>query len=160
MDECTSKNVKKDKNSKSPEVSDTGLFGGAYGIHSAWLDLLNCCTISSSTSQLPVTKLFDFLLDNSYKAQVSKQRLSLIFKNNSYLMDFLNEMTYRSLANPQFFDHNNTNDAIKYLEMIKELKLFNQNKQNCENLFSPSTHKKFKSEIQEVQEHPELYLER
>lgn len=160
MDECTSRNVSKDKDSKCPEISDTGIFGGAYGINSTWLDLLNCCTISSSTAQLPITKVFDFLLDTSYKAHVSKQRLSFIFNTNPYLMDLLKEMTYKHLANPQFFNQNNTNDVVRHLETIKEQKLYNSAKAEQNRPFSPSTHKKFKTEIQAVQEFPELYIEK
>ena len=162
IDECSIRNVKKTNiTSLSPETSDTGTFGGAYGINSAWLEFLKCSTISTQTANLYVDKFFEFLLDTSSKAKVSKQRLSSVISSNPYLMDNLNEVTYKELANPQFFDQNNTNDVVKYLQAIEEGRLFNESKKvDYGQIFTPNLHKTIKDEIREVQSNPELYLER
>jgi len=157
---CTELNVRKDKTKcgDCPEVSDKSLHGGAFGINNYWLELLKCCTISSKSCELSMDQFFDFLLDNSSRVRVDKQRLNDVLSSNHILMQLLNTLTYKELQNPRFFDKNNVNDVIKYLQLIEDYRLFNAKKFGTSSPITHDVKRTFKRDVREVQDHPEFYV--
>lgn len=123
--DCSIKNVKKTFGSRCPEISDTAVFGGAYGVNDAWLDLLKASTLSTETARLSVTRFLDFIIENSYKTTVKRQQLKQVLARNENLFQILDFITYNKLNNPDFYAPNNTNNIRRHLQAIEDYKLFN-----------------------------------
>lgn len=151
IDKCALINAKKGYKTFCPEISDTRTFGGAYGISDAWLELLNCCTVSTSTTCMHMDKFFDFLIDNAYRCKVNKRSLTSVMKANGMLFEIMNEFTSSQLNNPQFFDKKNINKMYKLIDEIKYKKLYNPSA-NIDNKFFEETKRELKEEILQARE--------
>lgn len=122
INDCSMQNMKKVK-SPGPEVSDTSIYSGAYGINDIWLDLLKCSITSSGNCTISIDQFFDFLIDNAYYSENVRSDIERLSKDNKYF-DLLNYFTYKELSNPKFYDKNNINDIIKYIETIERAQLY------------------------------------
>lgn len=126
FEDCSVRNVKKSFKDRCPEVSDTAVFGGAYGINDAWLDLLKASTLSTETTRLSVTEFLDFIMVNAYKTNVKRQQLKQVLNVNPHLFEILEYVTYNKLNNPSFYDPNNTNNIRNHLQAIEDYKIYNE----------------------------------
>ena len=112
------------RNSTLPETSDIKTFGGAYGINSSWLDLLKCCTVSTSQSKLYLDDFFTFMIDNSYKGATCRTTLKQLLIKNPEFFEILNLTTYVELQNPTFKSKNNINNIRKALTEVENQGLY------------------------------------
>ena len=115
------------KNQGLPEISDTRMFGGAYGINDAWLELLKACIVSSEQTKLNLDNFFDFILDNSYRGANCRVTLKQVLLKNPEFFNLLNILTYAELKNPDFYNKNNINKMKQSISEIEEKHLYNSN---------------------------------
>lgn len=119
-------NNKKKSVSHLPEVSDTQNFGGAYGVNSAWLNLLKACTISTKTASLNFDDFFSFILDNSYRGATCRTTIKRLLIKTPEFFDLLNIFTYTELQNPEFKHKNNINNMLAAVKQIEKEKLYSK----------------------------------
>ena len=145
---CATNNLKKHFGKNFPEISDTSIYGGAYGINDAWLELLKTCIVCSKTCTVPVTKILEDIV--SFKARAhanpdSQQK----FTCNQIMLKVLEEMTYTELQNPEFFDKNNSNRIINLLELIEQYHIYSPELDLGKKFFAEQR-KIFKTEYQDI----------
>lgn len=124
LDKCTIRNTKK-QITNAPEYCDTVNYGGGYGINSAWLNLLNCCTKETSSNHLSIDKFFDFLLDNTLRANCVTHSLKGALNKHPEFLKILENQTYTILQNPAITSKNNVNNIVTSVNDIYKNKLIN-----------------------------------
>lgn len=149
LDDCTVKNTRK-CHSNGPEISDTGLYRGAYGINDTWLDLLKCSTTESRTAKLSLDRFFDFLIEESYYGRAGRARLAELGDNQGFFK-ILESMTFTKLANPLLTEKNNINDITHHIQRIESLHQYNPNIDLSSSYFR-DTIADFKQEIRDYRE--------
>ncbi len=136
FEDCCINNKVKTEGKHVPEISDTRTFQGAYGINDAWLELLKSCIVKTKSCNLSIDKFFGFLLGDSYRAKVDRKSIKNVMRANPFYFEMLNEVTYKHLKNPDFYDKNNVNCVIKSIDKIEKRKLYNcQNRIVDESIF-------------------------
>ncbi|MBE5757761.1 MAG: hypothetical protein E7345_02385 [Clostridiales bacterium] len=149
INKCVVHNMKKIDN-PGPEISDTAIYGGAYGINDAWLDLLKCSITHSENCTISIDQFFDFLIDNCYYSENTRHDIEKLSEDKQFF-DMLNYFTYKKLLNPQFYDRNNINDAIRYIEKIEREQLF-AHKRELTPYYFRQVKSNFKNEIHEMRD--------
>ena len=150
LEDCVVYNVKKKEKMNCPEISDPHVVDGAFGINDAWLDLLNCCTIQTNSANIDFEQMFSYLIDTAHKGRVSRQILKHVLEDNPYLLDITKGITYKTLANPAFFDKNNANNIVANLEVIKQDNLFNPARQEIHEGYFDDKKRDFKMALKEA----------
>ena len=152
LEQCKIKNAVKRKGAISlPEVSDTGKYGGAYGLSDSWLELLKACTLSSKTAKLSVDAFLDFIVDVAPEAKAKGISLRSITTGGTDMFGILESITYQELQNPDFYDKNNTNRITSCLQAIEDYKLFNAEKrEKLGHRFFARERKAFKEEYHDL----------
>lgn len=146
---CATKNNNKTFGKNYPEISDTSLFTGAYGVNDAWLELLKECTVASKTGTIEIPTLLDNILERQHLVKVGNQRLSAVLKCNEPLFEILDSITYRELLNPDFQDKNTPNNITNLLQLIEEHHIYAPTI-NLDTLFFAERRKEFKDEYHRV----------
>ena len=152
LEQCKIKNAVKRKGSINlPEVSDTGKYGGAYGLSDSWLELLKACTLSSKTAKLSVEDFLDFVVDVAPEAKAKGVSLRSITTGGTDMFSILENITYQELQNPDFYDKNNANRITSCLQAIEDYKLFNaEKKERLGHRFFARERKAFKEEYHDL----------
>ncbi len=119
-------NKSKPSGEKSPEISDTSMFGGAYGLNGPWLELFRTVNPTSSITRLSVDRFFDVLIDTEQMYTHMRRTLKSFVFNNPDYANFLETLTYCNLQNPDFYDKNASNNIVKWVNEIEKGQLYNQ----------------------------------
>lgn len=119
-----------------PEMSDLPIHGGAYGMNSEWLELLNCCTQSTTKCNLSLDKFFNFFIETSPLAKYAMESTNELNEKYPYMLEMLQALTYTELKNPKFYSKNNLNDITSIVYSIEEGNLHAVGQKDTEDFFS------------------------
>lgn len=146
FEKCSIKNMDKAKiqGNRIPEISDNCVYGGAYGINDAWLELLRSCIKTSKYSCFSLDDFFDYLIRNSYKAK-SKGGVE---NYTPFYFDLLENLVYTEFKNPYFYDKNNANNVTASITKIQKRKLYNSGGSVIDNNVLNSSKREIKSKIE------------
>ncbi|MBO4936754.1 MAG: hypothetical protein J6C90_00325 [Clostridia bacterium] len=146
---CSTLNSKKTFGTNYPEVPDKSRYGGAYGMNTQWLDLLQVCTKSTDTTSISIDKFLGYLLECSKDIKIKGQRLSEVMDTNQILFMLLNGLKYTHHMNPDFNDKDAVNKMSNALRLIEDKKLYSPTLQLDKRFFSEQR-RKFKEEYHSV----------
>ena len=118
-----------------PEQSDVSKYGGAYGMNSEWLDLLNCCTDKTEIRSFSIDNFFDFLKYKTPRTSKAIADYEALCCKNPLMMEFLKDLTGYEYFNPKFKDKNNLNDVVSLIEEIERQHLYNSSFINSKEVF-------------------------
>lgn len=146
---CSILNSKKTFGTNYPEMSDKSRYGGAYGMNTQWLDLLQICTKSTDTTSISIDKFLGYLLECSKDIKIKGQRLSEVMDTNQILFMLLNGLKYTHHMNPDFNDKDAVNKMSNALRLIEDKKLYAPTLQLDKRFFAEQR-RKFKEEYHSV----------